>query len=907
MYKLKYALFLLLLFAFIDQASAQQRKKKESQAEAPIKVEPVIPNDGVQPIYTDSLPGDSSRINLTIIPQDTTIADSLAAPTGDIETTIKYSARDSIEMDASQKIMTLFGDAKITYGNTRIEAAIIEINYLTNQINAKGNVDTTGKYIGKPVFTEDQTYVTDSMVYNFKTKKAFISGVVTQQGEAFIHGEEIKKNERDEVFISHAQYTTCNLENPHFHIQARKLKVVPNDKIVSGPFNLYINDVPTPLGFGFGIFPAPRKSASGIIVPTYGEERRRGFFLREGGYYFAISDRIDLQLLGEIYSKGSKGFTVLSNYKKRYAHTGVLDFNFLSQRLTDNIEDSVKQNDFRFRWNHAPANRTGGRFTANVNAATSSYNQNNALDVYQNLQSIIQSSISYAAPLGRIFNITVSARHNQNVRTNEVDLFLPEVSLNMNRIYPFKNVGKSNNAWYKKLYFAQNFNYSRRVTNRISPDSIAPFNFETFPELWRNAQESASEPQPLNFAIPIETSFKVLKHFTLSPRIVHTEFLYFSRFENRFDAERGEVIQDTLKGISRAFTTSGGAQLTTMIYGFYYPKGGKIKGIRHVMTPTLGLTFQPDYKNKIFGYYDRVVDNEGVEAYRARYRGAPGTGKNGIVNFSLKNALELKVVDKKDTVAQERKVPLFEELSFNTSYNLYADSFNLRPVNLVARTRLFKDKLDISFQAILDPYVYRLQSETINSRGEREVVQSRLNDFAWNNGQGLGQISSFNVSLGTSLNPKARKREAELPPPPARIDDVDFADEREMIYANPNDYVDWSVPWNLRVNYIFRYSKVGFNDTRIDAQTVTFTGDVSITEKWKIGFNSGYDFQQKLFTNTRINIIRDLHCWEMRFDWTPFGAFTSYALNINVKAAILQDLKLSRRRSFRDNSSFVRQ
>ena len=904
MYKLKYALFLLLLFSIVIQASAQKKKEVESQVESPIRVMPVIPNDGVQPIHADTAITDTTRLDLSISPQDTTNTDSLAVNNSDLETTIKYSARDSIEMDAAQKIMTLYGDAKIDYGQISLAAEVIEINYITNQVKAKGIVDSTGEYVGKPVFTDDQTYVTDSMTYNFDTKKAFISGVVTQQGEAFIHGDNIKKNEENDVFIDNAHYTTCNLADPHFHIRANKLKVIPNDKIVTGPFNLYINDVPTPLGFAFGMFPAPRKKASGIIIPTYGEERLRGFFLREGGYYFAISDRIDLQLLGEIYSKGSKGFTVQSNYKKRYAHTGVLNFNFISQRLSENIEDSAKQNDFQFRWTHSPSNRTGGRFTASINAATSSYNQNNAMDVTSNLRSIINSTISYSTPLGRYFNVTVAARHNQNVRTRQVDIFFPEVSLNLNRIYPFKNLGGAGNAWYKKLFFAQNFNYSRRVTNQISPDSIAPFNFETFPELWKNAQEASSEPQPINFSIPISTSFRVLKYFTLSPAINHTEYIYFNRFDYEFDQELNKAVADTVRGVSRAFTTSGGAELTTMIYGFYVPKKGKIKGIRHVMTPTVGITFQPDYANKLFGYYDKVVNNEGVTQFLRRYNNAPAIGRNGIVNFSLRNVLEMKIKDDSDTTEQERKVPILEEFSIRSSYNLFADSLNLSDISLSARTRIFNNMIDISIQSVIDPYVYRLNSERMVG-GERTVQQTQLNQFAWNNGQGLGQIRSANLSVGTNLNPSSTNRGNREVDPTERVSEFGTDEELAVINANPNLYVDWSVPWNLRINYNLTYSKNGFANSNI-VQTATFSGDVSITDKWKIGFNSGYDFKNNELTNTRLNIMRDLHCWQMAFDWVPFGRFTSYSLNLNVKASILQDLKLSRRRSFRDNSSFTR-
>jgi hypothetical protein len=371
-----------------------------------------------------------------------------------------------------------------------------------------------------------------------------------------------------------------------------------------------------PLGFAFGLFPAPRKKTSGIIMPSYGEERRRGFFLRNGGYYFAISDYVDLMLMGEIYTKGTKGLTIGSNYRKRYAYDGSFSFNYLSQRLSEAIEDSVTQSDFRLSWAHRPQSRNNRRFTANINAATSNYNQNVALDPMGNVNSTINSNVSYSMPLGRIFNLSIATRHTQDVRRNIVDLYLPDISFNMNRIYPFQNIGSNNNAWYKKIFFQQNFNYRRIVSNRIrrtdQPDSIAPFNFSTFPELWRNAQTSQSEPQPLSFSFPLSTTFSAFKHFTISPTINYTEIWYFSRFRHAYDPNMEltppntqMVRRDTVSGFSRAFRTNTNVRVQTMLYGFYYPRIGNIKGIRHVMTPILDFTYTPDYSRELFGFYER--------------------------------------------------------------------------------------------------------------------------------------------------------------------------------------------------------------------------------------------------------------------------------------------------------------
>lgn len=900
MYNFKYAFILSLLLFLVFEVYSQESTP----------IEKITPENNVQQL--DSL--NDSNIQTNSLDQEISIdtlqnenitqfSDSVTVTAnGDVQTTIVYSARDSIDLDVQNQIMYLYGDAKIKYGDINLEADAIEINYLTNELSAKSGVDSLGKPVGKPVFSDiSGTYYTEGIKYNFKTRKAVISGVVTKQEDAFIHGDKIKKNEINEVYISEAKYTTCDLPHPHFDITAKKLKMIPNDKIVSGPFQLRINEVPMPLGFAFGLFPAPRKKTSGIIVPSYGEERLRGFFLRNGGYYFAINDYVDLAVLGEIYTLGTKGITLTSNYRKRYAYDGTFTFNYLSQRLSPEIENDLQKNDFIIRWNHRPVSRNNRRFSASVNAATSSYNQNAVLDPMSNLASNISSNVSYSMPLGKFFNINVALRHQQDVRDNIVDLDLPDISLNMNRIYPFQNIGNNPKAFYKKIFFAQNFNYKRRVSNRINyqrdpidgipqPDSVVilPFNFETFPELWRNAQSSRSEPQPLRFSFPLSTSFSAFKHFTVSPTITYTENWYFSRTREVYD-ETLEIedkwVQKDEKGFFRAFNTNADVTVRTLLYGFYTPRIGNIKAIRHVITPSIGFRYTPNHELPIFGFYERIqadATRSGEEELMPRFRGSPLGGEAGEITFDLKNVLEMKVSSVNDTTTVDRKIPLLDEFSINTRYNIYATERNLAPIRMQARTRLFKNKVNVSTIATLDPYLY----------DERNLP---TNEYRWNHGMGLGQISTANIALNTDLNPKAQKAAVPVQQTVTNSNHADYID------PNPEYYVPWDIPWSLRLGYLLNYTKRGNDDSRA-VQTFTFSGDLSLTEKWKINFNSGFDMEKKEFSMTRIGIVRDLHCWELNFNWTPFGYFTSFNLNIHVKAPQLKDLAYKRQRSFQDLS-----
>jgi len=895
---------------FITNVSAQTPEKNINVGEEILGQKPTLKDTTIN--------NDSTEVASANIGQESDSTTSPQQPQGDIQTTINYSARDSINFSIDGKIVRLYGDAKIDYGAIDLEADQITIDYNANTLSANGKVDSLGKKIGYPIFKNGaEVYETKDIVYNYKTGRARISEVVTQQGEGYLHGETVFKNSENELFSIDNSYTTCNLAHPHFRIRAKRTKAIPDDKIVSGPFNLEINDVPTPLGFPFGMFPAKNEASSGIIVPSYGEERRRGFFLRGGGYFFDISDYIKLAVRGDLYSKGGYGVDITAPYKKRYAYNGNFSFNFTQLRLSDNIEDlDQKQNDFRLNWSHTPQTKGTSRFSASINAATSTYNRNNFLGGSQdpnsnnrlnNFTRKLSSNVSYSKTFPNSpFSLGLSARHNQDVRTKEIDILLPSLSFNMANIYPFRGKSSSGNSWVDKISVRYTLAGTNDITNNLgrigsdaTQDSIAPFDFDNFGTFLKNSRKG------FRHQIPLATSFKMLKHFTVSPSVNYEEKWYFEKLDWGIDPDNPNraVVVDTLSGFNRVYTYGSSVSMNTRLYGtHFFKEGSKIQAIRHVMNPSISFSYQPDFSADKFGYYQRLETENGDELLQNRYQGSvyggPGIGESGSIGLSINNSLEMKIRSEDDTVKQSKKVPILNNFGISSSYNVVADSFNLSNISLRANTSVFNNKLNINFNGTVDPYVYILDSTGVNSRDEPIFYQRRIDRYAWNNGNGLGQISSATIALSTNLSPKANKKDQNTRD---RINDSNLSDaEKDFLISNPDAYVDFSIPWSLRINYNVNYTKRGFEEPKI-TQTLRFNGDLSLSEKWKITYNSGYDFENKEFTLTRFGITRDLHCWTMNVSWTPFGRYESYSFTIRVKSSLLQDLKIDRNRSFLDN------
>jgi len=882
------------------------KKKKKVKKTTPavlkkdsIQVSDSLPSFKLKPVIADSSTGDSLELEID-------------SDKSDLDDEVKYQAEDSVIYDAAASKVYLFHKAKVDYTNLTLTAEYIEIDLKQNIAFAKGIPDSTGKLKGKPVFTQGaDKYEANSMTYNFKSKRAKIQGIVTQQGEGYIHGETVKKTPENEMYIKDAQYTTCNLEHPHFYIKATKIKVIPGKKLITGPFNLNFMDLPTPFGFGFGIFPTPQTAASGLIVPTYGEAIDRGFFLRNGGYYWHVNDYVDARFLADIYSKGSYGFSTLASYKKRYSYGGNVDFRYAKRKAGDDDLTPIGE-DFWLTWSHVPESRGSSTFSASVNLGTSTYNTRNSFSTNNYLSSSFSSNVSYAKTFkGTPFSLGINARQQQNVSTKQVDMDLPTFNLNMNRIYPFKR-GGSAKTWYEKISFA----YTMAVQNSISNAPVQAQSFAGAKILQESTTRSdsvlpftRSNLKPLldrmkngmRHSVPLSTSFNLFKYFQVAPGFNYDEYWYLQRLDYKWiGGTTNQLDIDTIRQFSRAFNYNSSVSFQTRIYGVFFVKKVGIEAIRHIMNPSIGFSYRPDLSDPKYGMAKDVqVDSLGRIARlspfaNAVFGGTPSRGKSGSVNFALSNTFEMKVKNRKDSTGKEpfKKINLLDNLNLSTSYNLAADSFQLAPVSISARTTLF-GKLNINLGGIIDPYSY--QAPVLDENGKVLRLQRKTPVYTWNSDGGIGKLSSFNLAMSTSLNPKAQEKKKLT----KKNMNPQTEKELEFINANPDMYVDFNIPWNLNLSYNLTYSKNGF-DKRNLIQSVSFSGDVNLTPKWKVGFNSGYDFVNKTLVYPNINIYRDLHCWEMRFNWVPTGNRGSYSIDINVKASVLQDLKLSRRRSWFD-------
>ncbi len=775
------------------------------------------------------------------------------------EDEIIKDAKDSINIELKNKKIFLYGNAKILYKDIKIEAGFIEIDWNTNVITAKPKLDTLGKKIQIPFFKEgEESFNAEEIKYNLKSKKGIIKQIKAKEGEGFILGNKVKKTENDILYLKNGDFTTCDHDKPHFSIRSKKIKVIPGEKIITGPAYLRLFNFPTPLALPFGYFPNNQKKSTGLIFPSYGESANLGFFLKEGGYYFTLSDKADLSIKGDIYSKGSWGLKSLFRYKQRYKYSGNFDLSYgnIINSEKEFPDYSVKK-DFFVRWNHkqdAKADPTL-QFSANINAGSSTYHRNNTLNSNEYLNNTFQSSINLSKRWeGKPFSLSTNLRHNQNTQTKIINLSLPDISFNMNRIFPFKNLGKKGKkSWFHKI----GISYSSNIKNDISIADSLLFSKESI-KSFRNG---------IRHSIPISTSVKVLKYFTFSPRINYTERWYTNQISKSFNSLDSTIITDTLNKFTRAGEYNITAGLNTKIYGLVQFKKGKVKAIRHVITPNLSFSYKPDFSNSQYGYYKNVQSSNGnTEEYSIMQNGifgSPSKGKQGNIILNISNILEAKLNSKKDTISSTKKIKIFENLNVGSSYNIFADSLNLNDINLNARTR-FLDVIDFTFSSRYDPYV-------VNENFTNNVNKFEL----FENGR-LARFTNANTTVGLRISNNTFKKKKE--------------EEKEK-----KKKISWSFNANYSLNYNKGYRSSEFSDT---IQTLNFSGDLKISDKWKLNFQSGYDFDTKELTYSSINIYRDLHCWEMILNLIPLGYHRSYTFTIRVKAAILQDLKLERKRDW---------
>ena len=865
--------------------------------------------------------------------------DSLSKKT-DLETTVFYSAIDSTVLDAEKQVVNLYGGAKLKYGNIALEADYIRLDWSKNEVFAKGTLDTaTKKIIGLPVFTQGQDkYDSEEVRYNFKSKRASIKAIVTQQGEGFVQGKTVKKDEEDNLYIRNAIYTTCNLTHPHFHIKASKIKVVGKKEIISGPFHFELNDIPLPIGLPFGFFPysQPKEAGkSGVIVPTYGEEPTgRGFYLREGGYYWAASENIGVRFTGQIYSKGGWGLGANSQYNKRYRFAG--SFNLAFNRNTNGDEFSpTKRNDFSLQWSHSPQSRGNSSFSASVNIASNSYNQFNTFNSQQYLSNTIGSSVQYTKNIGQTIRTGISLRINQNTTTRVFDAGT-EFNFGLNQFQPFKRKNSLGDQFLDQFRLGLDFSGGISMTNQVSdpytryefdvypresnsqrgiiqkpfvpktmdelPPGVIPVDASTLPLLWEKAQTK------FNYSIPLSLpNLKLNKYVNLTPGVSWSGNMYTRSYKYTYMKSDSTVRIDTIGGLPKFNSQlSFSASMNTRIYGTLRFKKGRLEALRHTIAPSISLSYTPDYSDPTYGYYQDVrinnrkfINKEGVEQVgdirristfdprQMSYGGASGS-----ISFGLQNTLEAKLKTKSDTATkQNEKVTILDNFGINGSYNLLAKEYPLSNLNFNTNSRV--SEFDINIGGSFDPYLY------VNDKLFFDVGR-RTPDLMLSQGEGLARLTALNLSIGRRFAPaKSKNLKTSTNASEAQL---------KQINRNIDDYVDWNVPWTFSFSYQFSMNRMGLAAAQ-QISGLTFQGDLSLTEKWKFSMSSGYDFKYSGLTYTNMSVHRDLHCWELNFNWTPiaspfYGRASNYSFDLRVKSSLLQELKISRRRSFYDKGGF---
>lgn len=842
-------------------------------------------------------------------------SDTLSLPAKkDIETTILYNCRDSIRMNMAEQKVYLYGDAKVVYGSKTLTAEYMEINWALNEVKAYGKIDTTsGRFIGNPVFHEGaEMYTAEIIRYNMKSGKGYIKGIVTKQGDGYIQGGPVKRMP-EAVYIKNAIYTTCNLPHPHFSINASKLKVIPNDKIVSGPFHMQIMHIPIPIGFPLGFFPASKRSKSGFIIPSPGQQTTRGFFLTQGGYYWAVNNHVGIKVLMDIYSNGTFNPSVSSSYLTRYEYSGQIAFHY--SRLKTGFDNSQPiQSNYNFTWQHSSLSNKSGKFSANVNISSSSYYSKLSYNTTTNTQGVFNSTITYRKVFQNTpFALSIFLSQNQNTTTKVMNVTAPNVALSMNRIFPFKSNRGGKTKWYETIGLSYTGTSQYLLSNQINRNNstvdqivITP-NASNYNLILSNGQWGAMH------SIPISSTFKLFNYFNINPGITYNQWWYLKKLDyeavyNTQTASTTAIIKDTIHQFNIAQSINFSVALTTRIYGTYKIKTKILKAIRHTINPSITYNFIPDVSanNNYFQKFPGQImssDNKPTPYSRhANFTNAgPSPGLTNQLSFSINNILEGKVRNRKDTTGETalKKVKLLDNLSLAGAYNFGADSLKLSMIQIGANSRFF-NKIDFRFSGTLDPYEYILDSVTRYGT----VIQRRVNRFVIDEHNGtkkIANLSNYNLSLSTSLNPEAFKSQNSLPTPPVPTN-PNGPLNNNLSYPSP--YVDFNLPWNVSLGYVLSYQKTGFAPTYY-SQSLSVNGEVKLSDNWKVKFITGYDFVHSSITNTTsLQIFRDLHCWQMNISIIPYGLQQSFIFTLNAKSALLKDAKINKRSSSVNNGGY---
>ncbi|MGM9703119.1 MAG: putative LPS assembly protein LptD [Prevotella sp.] len=879
-------------------------------------------------------------LQLAIYHHNKAIDDSLAFDSinrrrkNGIDSPVKYTAEDSLTYEAATGLAHLYGNSNVKYQDMDLQSDKIYMNLDSSLVHATGSKDSTGAMFGTPVFQMgSDTYESDTMAFNFKTKKGLISGVYTQQDEGYMTSEISKRNEKGEMFLKHGKYTTCDDPHPDFYIAMSRAKVRPGKDAVFGPAYLVVCDVPLPLAVPYGFFPFTKSYSSGLIMPTYGDETERGFYLRDGGYYFAISDKMDLKLLGEIYTKGSWGLSAASNYTKRYKYSGSF---FASYQNTingeKNMPDYMKQTSFKIQWSHrqdAKANpfRT---LSASVNFATSSYEKNNLTSMY-NPQSFAQTTRTSSIAMTNTFSsigMTLSTTMNlsQNVKDSTIAMTLPDLNISISRFYPFKRKkAAGNERWYEKI----SMSYTGQLSNSITTKEDKLLH-SSLTRDWRNG---------MKHNIPISGNFTLFGYLNINPSLNFSDRMYTNKVQKSWDDVRQVEVNDTIDGFYNIYDWNMSISASTKLYGFFIPSrkifGDKIQAIRHVFTPQVSFSYAPDFSASRYGYYEtyQKTDKDGnvslveYSPYSGGLYGVPGKGKTGSISMDISNNIEMKIKTDDDSTGF-KKISIIDELGASMSYNFATDIRPWSDLSTRLRLRLTKS-YTLNLNATFATYAYELD----------ENGNPRLSDHTTLYSQGkFGRFQGISQNLSYTLDnkkisdffKKLRGEKVDKKDDKNKRNGLDDEEEDEFNRETNEDdtmqkgqrgarkenagkaetdddgYMKFSMPWSLSFGYgitmrentggKFDYDKMRY--PYAFSQTLNVSGNVRISDGWNISFSSGYDFENHKISMTTASLGRDLHCFNMSCS-IVLAPYTSYNFSFRCNAATLTDaLKYDKRSSY---------
>lgn len=942
---------LLLLAVIYVMASTNvpffKSKKKGTDSKHPIEN-----NDSTNNNSTDSIPSDSTARDTAVV--DTTAMDSLQkaiylynkqiddsvrldsinrTKSNGINAPVEYSADDSLVYVADSRLAHLYGNSKVKYENMDLESEKVAMSMDSSLVHATGVRDTadhTGKtLVGTPVFKMgNDSYESDTMAFNFKTKKGLISNVYTQQEEGFLRSQLSKRNDNGEVYLQHGRYTTCDDPHPDFYIAISRAKLRPGKDVVFGPAYLVVADVPLPLAVPYGFFPFTKSYSSGLIMPTYGDESTRGFYLRDGGYYFAISDKWDLKLLGEIYTKGSWGISAASNYRKRYKHSGSFYFSYQDTRTGDKgMPDYTKQTSFKVQWNHRQDSKANpfSSLSASVNFATSSYERNNMNSLY-NPQTLTQStrtsSVSWSTTFSSIgLSLSSTANLNQNMRDSTIAMTLPDLNISLSRFYPFKRKhAAGNERWYEKI----SLSYTGQLSNSISTKEDK-FMHSNLVKDWRNG---------FQHNIPLSGSFTLFNYLNVNPTFSFTDRMYTNKIDRSWDTATQKEVCDTTYGFHNVYNWSASISMSTKMYGFWIPSrklfGDKIQAIRHVITPTVSFSYAPDFGASRYGYWKtyQKTDADGnvslveYSPFSQGLYGVPGRGRTGNISFGLSNNLEMKVKSDKDSTGM-KKISLIDELGLRMSYNMADKERPWSDLSMDIRLKWWKN-YTFNMAAVFATYAYELDKDGHPYVGTHTE---------WGKGR-FGRFKGTSQNISFTLTPEKLKKLF------GHGDDEDDKDKRKKnrkddegvdtdIESNVDDdmiegqrgakksgggkaetdedgYMKFKMPWSLTFGYgiTMRENTQGKFNTKTMrypykfTQTLNMSGNVRISDGWNISFSSGYDFEFHKMSMTTASLQRDLHCFNMSCQ-VVLAPYTSYNFTFRCNAATLTDaLKYDKRSGY---------